>query len=63
MRKIEVEQTSRDFLETSRNAFFIGRQMDYHVSMEGVLKLKEIFYIQAEGFAGGELKNIAIVIC
>ena len=44
-------------LATTRNAFFIGRTMDYNVSLEGALKLKEISYIQAEGFAGGELKT------
>jgi len=60
--KDEMEQISRDFLETTRNAFFIGRQMDYHVSMEGALKLKEISYIQAEGFAGGELKHGTIAL-
>ena len=41
----------------TRNAFFIGRALDYYVCLEGALKLKEISYIQAEGFAGGELKH------
>ena len=36
--------------------------MDYNVSLEGALKLKEISYIQAEGFAGGELKHGTIAI-
>ena len=52
----------RDFLETTRNAFFIGRTIDYNVSLEGALKLKEISYIQAEGFAGGELKHGTIAL-
>lgn len=36
--------------------------MDYHVALEGALKLKEISYIQAEGFAGGELKHGTIAL-
>ncbi|MDW0112065.1 glutamine--fructose-6-phosphate transaminase (isomerizing) [Sporosarcina saromensis] len=60
--KEEMETIARDFLATSRNAFFIGRNMDYYVSLEGALKLKEISYIQAEGFAGGELKHGTIAL-
>ncbi|RIO88751.1 glutamine--fructose-6-phosphate transaminase (isomerizing) [Staphylococcus haemolyticus] len=58
----KMEQIAKDFLETTRNAFFIGRTMDYNVSLEGSLKLKEISYIQAEGFAGGELKHGTIAL-
>lgn len=43
-----MEQIAKDFLETTRNAFFIGRTMDYNVSLEGSLKLKEISYIQVK---------------
>ncbi|HFJ5406847.1 TPA: glutamine--fructose-6-phosphate transaminase (isomerizing) [Staphylococcus aureus] len=57
-----MEQIATDFLETTRNAFFIGRTIDYNVSLEGALKLKEISYIQAEGFAGGELKHGTIAL-
>lgn len=39
------------------NCFFIGRGMDYAVSMEGALKLKEISYMHAEAYAAGELKH------
>lgn len=39
------------------DAFFLGRSMDYAVAMEGALKLKEISYIHAEAYAGGELKH------
>lgn len=60
--KEEMEQIARDFLSTTRNAFFIGRNLDFCVSMEGALKLKEISYIQAEGFAGGELKHGTIAL-
>ncbi|MBM7578502.1 glutamine--fructose-6-phosphate transaminase (isomerizing) [Jeotgalibacillus terrae] len=60
--KEAFEQIARDFLSTTRNAFFIGRSMDYHVVQEAALKLKEISYIQAEGFAGGELKHGTIAL-
>ena len=39
------------------DAFFLGRAIDYAVAMEGALKLKEISYIHAEAYAGGELKH------
>ncbi|MCG1814749.1 glutamine--fructose-6-phosphate transaminase (isomerizing) [Staphylococcus epidermidis] len=58
----KMEQIATDFLKTTRNAFFIGRTIDYNVSLEGALKLKEISYIQAEGFAGGELKHGTIAL-
>lgn len=58
----KLEEIVRDYLETSRNAFFIGRTLDYYVGLEGALKLKEISYIQAEGFAGGELKHGTIAL-
>ncbi|MCD8908303.1 glutamine--fructose-6-phosphate transaminase (isomerizing) [Staphylococcus arlettae] len=57
-----MEQVATDYLRTTRNAFFIGRTIDYNVSLEGALKLKEISYIQAEGFAGGELKHGTIAL-
>lgn len=60
--KEEIEQLAFEFLSTTRNCFFIGRLMDYFVGLEGALKLKEISYIQAEGFAGGELKHGTIAL-
>lgn len=57
-----IENIVRKYLETARNAFFIGRTLDYYVGLEGALKLKEISYIQAEGFAGGELKHGTIAL-
>lgn len=66
----EVPRTVRDVLEKSndilriakqlKNAesvFFIGRGINYPLALEGALKLKEISYIHAEGFAAGELKH------
>jgi glutamine---fructose-6-phosphate transaminase (isomerizing) len=60
--KEEFEAIAREFLSTTRNAFFIGRSLDFYVGLEGALKLKEISYIQAEGFAGGELKHGTIAL-
>ncbi len=46
------------------NAFFVGRNLDYPVAMEGALKLKEISYIHAEAYAAGELKHgpLALIV-
>ncbi|HEM5217749.1 TPA: glutamine--fructose-6-phosphate transaminase (isomerizing) [Streptococcus suis] len=52
-----VAEKVEKLLSTTRNAFYIGRGSDYYVSMEASLKLKEISYIQCEGFAAGELKH------
>jgi len=49
-------------LLTRRNCFFIGRGLDYYVGLEAALKLKEISYIQTEGFAAGELKHGTIAL-
>ena len=57
-----LEDIAEDYLKIARNAFFIGRNIDFYVSLEGALKLKEISYIQAEGFAGGELKHGTIAL-
>lgn len=48
----------------SEDVFFIGRSLDYAVSLEGSLKLKEISYIHAEAYAAGELKHgtLALII-
>lgn len=60
--KEEMEAIAREFLAVTRNCFFIGRSLDFYVGLEGALKLKEISYIQAEGFAGGELKHGTIAL-
>lgn len=57
-----MEEIAEEYLKIARNAFFIGRNLDFCVSLEGALKLKEISYIQAEGFAGGELKHGTIAL-
>lgn len=55
--KDAIAEKVQNLLSTTRNAFYIGRGNDYYVAMEASLKLKEISYIQCEGFAAGELKH------
>ena len=55
--KDSIDEKVHELLATTRNAFYIGRGQDYYVAMEASLKLKEISYIQCEGFAAGELKH------
>ncbi|MBF7058358.1 glutamine--fructose-6-phosphate transaminase (isomerizing) [Weissella confusa] len=55
--KEKLQRVANEMLVESRNAFFIGRGVDSTVSLEAALKLKEISYVQAEGFAAGELKH------
>jgi glucosamine--fructose-6-phosphate aminotransferase (isomerizing) len=57
----EIRDLVRYYL-TRRNCFFIGRGFDYFVGLEAALKLKEISYIQTEGFAAGELKHGTIAL-
>jgi glucosamine--fructose-6-phosphate aminotransferase (isomerizing) len=45
-----------------KSIFFLGRGLDYALSMEGSLKLKEISYIHSEAYAGGELKHGTIAL-
>mgnify|MGYP001260819769 CR=1 FL=1 len=60
--KETMEALAKEYLAATRNCFFIGRAVDYYVALEAALKLKEISYIQAEGFAGGELKHGTIAL-
>ncbi|PWF99463.1 glutamine--fructose-6-phosphate transaminase (isomerizing) [Levilactobacillus bambusae] len=60
--KQELEKLSNDYLMDTARAFYIGRGIDYTVSLEAALKLKEISYVQAEGFASGELKHGTIAL-
>jgi len=46
-----------NYLSRYENVFFIGRRLNFPVALEGALKLKEISYIHAEGYAAGELKH------
>lgn len=60
--KEQIEKLATDYLSTTRNAFYIGRGIDYYVAMEASLKLKEVSYVQTEGFAAGELKHGTIAL-
>jgi len=50
------------WLASFKNAFYIGRYFNYPLALEGALKLKEIAYIHAEGYAGGEMKHGPIAL-
>jgi glucosamine--fructose-6-phosphate aminotransferase (isomerizing) len=50
------------FMADTRAVLFLGRHVGYPVAMEGALKLKELAYIHAEGFAAGELKHGPIAL-
>ena len=52
----DIERISERFVEKN-NALFLGRGSHYPIALEGALKLKEISYIHAEGYAAGELKH------
>ncbi len=62
-REAEVKDIAR-YLAPWQSTFFIGRNLDYAVAMEGALKLKEISYIHAEAYASGELKHgtLALIV-
>ena len=55
--KEKLKELADKYLVKSRNAFYIGRGIDHAVALEGALKLKEVSYIQTEGFAAAELKH------
>ena len=55
-------QLSHDYFSQQNAAFFIGRGNGYAVAIEAALKLKEVSYVHAEGFAAGELKHGTIAL-
>ena len=52
----DIQVIARDFI-TSKGTMYLGRGYSYPVAMEGALKLKELSYIHAEGYAAGEMKH------
>ncbi len=60
-RSAEVEAVARRYRD-SPSFIFLGRHVGYPVALEGALKLKEISYLRAEGFPGGELKHGPIAL-
>ncbi len=57
----DIEKLAHD-LSKAKNAFYLGRGMHFPLALEGALKLKEISYIHAEGYAAGELKHGPIAL-
>ncbi len=57
----EIKKLAKKYAKYD-NAFFLGRDTAYPIALEGALKLKEISYIHAEGYASGELKHGPIAL-
>ncbi|GFO54153.1 glutamine--fructose-6-phosphate aminotransferase [isomerizing] [Geomonas sp. Red276] len=57
----QVEKVARNYL-SARDFLYLGRGMNYPIALEGALKLKEISYIHAEGYAAGEMKHGPIAL-
>lgn len=57
----QIETVARD-ISNSTDVLFIGRGLAFPIALEGALKLKEISYIHAEGYAAGELKHGPIAL-
>ncbi|MCR2764183.1 glutamine--fructose-6-phosphate transaminase (isomerizing) [Microbacterium sp. zg.B48] len=67
IRRILTEEQERieqlaHWMADTRSVLFLGRHVGYPIAMEGALKLKELAYIHAEGFAAGELKHGPIAL-
>jgi len=60
-RAIELEQLANEF-QRYTDFLFLGRGINYPIALEGALKLKEISYIHAEGYAAGEMKHGPIAL-
>jgi glucosamine--fructose-6-phosphate aminotransferase (isomerizing) len=58
----QIEQLVRNHLTSARDVLYLGRGTSYPIALEGALKLKEISYIHAEGYAAGELKHGPIAL-
>lgn len=59
--KYDIHKIAREMLD-AKDAFMIGRGLDYSILLEGALKLKEISYIHTEAYASGELKHGTIAL-
>jgi glutamine---fructose-6-phosphate transaminase (isomerizing) len=57
----DLRELAREY-QTARDFLFIGRGINYPIALEGALKLKEISYIHAEGYAAGEMKHGPIAL-
>ena len=59
--KYDIHKIAREMLD-AKDAFMIGRGLDYSILLEGALKLKEVSYIHTEAYASGELKHGTIAL-
>ena len=57
-----IDKLARELVAPARDVLFLGRGMSYPIALEGALKLKEISYIHAEGYAAGEIKHGPIAL-
>lgn len=60
-RRNDIHKIAREMLE-AKDAFMLGRGLDYSILLEGALKLKEVSYIHTEAYASGELKHGTIAL-
>ncbi|MDR0882651.1 MAG: glutamine--fructose-6-phosphate transaminase (isomerizing) [Candidatus Adiutrix sp.] len=58
----DLDRLARDLLAPARDVLFLGRGSSFPIALEGALKLKEISYIHAEGYAAGEIKHGPIAL-
>jgi glucosamine--fructose-6-phosphate aminotransferase (isomerizing) len=58
----QYQRVAEEVLAPARDVLYIGRGSSFPIALEGALKLKEISYIHAEGYAGGEMKHGPIAL-
>ena len=58
----QFKRIAEDVLSPARDVLYLGRGLSFPIALEGALKLKEISYIHAEGYAGGEMKHGPIAL-
>ncbi|WP_295137645.1 glutamine--fructose-6-phosphate transaminase (isomerizing) [uncultured Reyranella sp.] len=58
----QYKRIAEDVLSQARDVLYLGRGLSFPIALEGALKLKEISYIHAEGYAGGEMKHGPIAL-
>ena len=58
---VQIREIARRYME-AQNFLYLGRSLHYPIALEGALKLKEISYIHAEGYAAGEMKHGPIAL-
>ncbi|MCQ2914378.1 MAG: glutamine--fructose-6-phosphate transaminase (isomerizing) [Alphaproteobacteria bacterium] len=58
----KIEKIAQEIVSSARDVLYLGRGSNYPIALEGALKLKEISYIHAEGYAAGEMKHGPIAL-